>query len=222
MGAGMRRVAVWVLRAAAAVLTFVVVFRITRLLDHSRIPAPPPVSPLGREVSFILREVDLVVAVILSFGWVKRHLPTHRSRIALLDLFAQSRVDSPEFTADALQHFRWRSRLLAPAAGFICLLAILDLLSAFAEVGYQIPATVLSSLGLLLYGGMELKAEMRRLRALAGAASSDDASRSALVRSLAYDAASADPISRAICRRLEPETHAPALAGEASASIAAT
>ncbi len=65
---------------------------------------------------------------------------------------------------------------------------------------------------------------MGRLRTLAGAASSDDASRSAVVSLLANDVvgASADQVSRAISRRLEPETPAPSLAGSAAASAAAT
>lgn len=215
MGAWNRRVAGWVLKALAAVLTFVVVYRVTVFFDRGPAGVTAQVDLLGRQVG-------LLAVADLLFGWVARHVPTYRPRYALLDFLEQSRVDSPEFAAAALQHFRWRSRVLSLVAASICLFALVGLAVAFDDVWPRIPVAVLGSLCLLLYGAMKLKAEMGKLRALAGAAG-DDASRSALVRSLAYDVAgaSADEISRTIWRRIEPEMPATVLAGSAATSTTA-
>lgn len=220
LGAGMRRVAVWTWKALLAVLVFFVVFRVTRFLDAGTAGAAKPAGPVQTQVRLIWDQVVFLLMADILFGWVKRHLPTHRPRYALLDLFAQAPVDSPELTAAAPDHFRRRSRALALAAAAIGFLALLDLVGSFQEPRAQVPVSVLGALCLLLYGALKLKAELGRLRTVAGAASADGATRAAVVRSLAQEGASADEVSRALWRRFEPEAPAPA-AGSAAVPVSA-
>jgi hypothetical protein len=209
LGAGTRRVAIWTWKALLAVLVFVVVFRVVRFLDAGTTGAPKPAGPVQTQVRLIWDQVVFLLVADIFFGWVKRHFPTHRPRYALLDLVAEAPVDSPELTAAALDHFRRRSRALALTATAIGFFALLDLVGSFQEPRARIPVSVLGALCLLLYGALKLKGELGRLRAVAGAASADGATRAAVVRSLAQEGASADEVSRAIWRRFEPEAPAP-------------
>jgi hypothetical protein len=219
LGAWTRRVAGWTWKASIAVLAFVVVFRVVRFLDSGTPSAPRPAGPVQTQLRLLWDQVVFLLIADVFFGWVKRHLPTHRPRYALLDLFAQAPVDSPEFKAAALDHFRRRSRVLALAAVSIGLFALLDLVGSFQEPRARIPVSVLGALCVFLYGALKLKGEMGPLRAVAGAASGDDATRAAVVRSLAQEGAGGwtDEVSRAIWRRFEREAPAPLPAGSAAA-----
>ena len=215
-GAAVRRGIGWVLKAAAAVFTFVVVYRVITAIDRSIIHRAAPPTP---ESPFLL---PAVVA-----WWLKGRIPLYRPRRrrALLESFERLRVGSPEFTTAALRHFRRRSRVLAVAAMVTFLLACCGLISSFADAGPRDLIAVLGLLFILVDGLLNLRAEAGTLSRLAGiSASSDEAARWKVVRSSARDAAgaSADPVSRALWRRIEPEKTAPAVAGspEASPSVA--
>jgi len=215
-GAAIRRGIGWVLKAAAAVFTVVVVYRVTTAIDRSIIHRPAPPTP---ESPFLLPAVVV--------WWVKGRIPLYRPRrrCVLLEAFERFRVGSPEFTAAALRHFRRRSRVLEVAATVTFLLACCGLISSFAAAGPRDLIAVLGLLFILVTGLLDLRAAAGSLSRLAkAAASSDEAARWKVVRSSARDAAgaSADPVSRALWRRIEPEKTAPAIAGspEASPSVA--
>jgi hypothetical protein len=213
VGGGVRRGVGWVLKASAAVLTFFVVFRVTRTIDRS-IPSIPRT------------EASAILPLAMIVWWVKIRLPFYgaQRRIALLEHFERLSVDSPEFTAAALRHFRMRSRVLGVAAVFTFLLACYGLISTFADAKFPDIFSVLALLFILLDGVLSLRAHAGRLSWLADAASGDELARLKAVRSLAFDAgASADKVSRAIWNRIiEPQKPAlfPASFQEASTSAA--
>ncbi|HEY8021119.1 MAG TPA: hypothetical protein VIH93_08455 [Thermoanaerobaculia bacterium] len=211
IGAAVRRGTVWVLKAVAAVFTFVVVYRLTAAADRSIHQQTTGLSP--------------ILGLAVFAWWVKGRILLYRpqQRRVLLESFARVRVGSPEFTAASLRHFRRRSRVLEVAATLTFLLACCGLIFSFADAGPRDLIAVLGLLFILVDGLLGLRAEAAGLSRLAGvAASSDEAARWKVVRSSALDAASADPVSRAIWRRIEPEKTAPAVAGspEASPSVA--
>jgi len=194
MGDGMRRVAIWALKSLAAVLTFVVVYRVTRFFTTWKLP--------------ISDEAGSVLGTAFFVWLVEVHIPLYmpRRRAALLARLAQLPRESPELAAAALRHFRRRSRVLVVPAAFLLLYAAYGLVSAFTSSSWHPLDKVVALLIVLLFGAMGLAKEHRRLRTLANAASSDEAKRWNVVRSCAREAGgtSADPVSRELWRWIGP------------------